>query len=325
MLGVALALASAASFGLNNATVRRGVLGASILQGMTITVLLGIPVFLFFGIFLNAYTALASMAVPAYLWMALAGVIHFVVGRYGDYRATRSLGTTLSSPIQQLSVLVSLALALIFLNEEITGLKFIGLVLVLIGPTVVLARRRQATEQAASKAFEPRYAEGFLWGGISALCYGTSPLFIVLGLGAGGSLSDGVAGVIVSYAVAGVIVLAMVIHAGGTAYMRGIERGASGWFLAATVLVAISQMFRYMALSVAPVSVVVPIQRLSVVFRLVFAAILNRNTEIIDRIVVIGILIAVSGAVALSLDTGVAVGMLDAPDWINRLLFTPWF
>ncbi|WP_114965663.1 EamA family transporter [Alkalilacustris brevis] len=325
MLGAALALSSAAFFGLNNAVVRRGVLSATILQGMSITVLLGIPVFLFFGLFLGAYAALAEMSVPAYLWMALAGVVHFVIGRYGDYRATRSLGTALSSPVQQLSVLVALALSLTFLGEEITGLKFIGLVLVLMGPTVVLARRARAREQAREKAFEPRYAEGFLWGGISALCFGTSPLFIALGLGAGGSVSDGVAGVIVSYSVAGVVVLAMMIHAGGTAYMRAMDRGASGWFLLATVLVAVSQMLRYMALSVAPVSVVVPIQRLSVVFRLIFAAILNRDTEVFDSIVVLGIIIAVSGAVALSLDTGVAAGFLAFPERIDRFLFTPWF
>ena len=42
MLGAILAFASAAFFGLNNATVRRGVLKTTVLQGMAITVPLGI-------------------------------------------------------------------------------------------------------------------------------------------------------------------------------------------------------------------------------------------------------------------------------------------
>ena len=43
MLGALLALASAATFGLNNAAVRRGVLTATVLQGMAITVPMGLP------------------------------------------------------------------------------------------------------------------------------------------------------------------------------------------------------------------------------------------------------------------------------------------
>lgn len=324
MLGAILALASAAFFGLNNATTRRGVLTATVLQGMAITVTLGVPLFLVFSAFLGGYQALAAMQLPAFLWFAASGVVHFVIGRYGNYRATKALGATLSTPIQQFSILVSLVLALIFLNEEMTGLKLIGLVLVLIGPAFVLGRKKATTKAAKEKQFEPKYAEGFFWGGVCALGYGISPLLIALALGPGGTIADSVAGVTVSYIVASVVVLIWVAMAGGMKYMNGIGGAATGWFLASTLFVALSQMFRYMALAVAPVSVVVPIQRLSVVFRLIFGYFINRDSEVFDKLVVFGILLSVLGAVALSIDTAVARDWLALPQGLAGLLFTRW-
>ena len=73
MLGAFLALCSAASFAFNNASVRRAVLTGSIVQGMAITVPLGVPLF-FIGALLTGNlgavlgfspTALAALAAPA--------------------------------------------------------------------------------------------------------------------------------------------------------------------------------------------------------------------------------------------------------------------
>lgn len=324
MFGAMLALASAAFFGLNNATLRRGVLTATVLQGMAITVTLGVPIFLVMSLVFGGFQAMAAMGLPSYMWFAAAGVVHFVIGRYGNYRATQALGATLSTPVQQLSILISLVLALVFLGEEMTGLKLIGLVLVLVGPAFVLGRRKASAKAAKTKLFEPKYTEGFFWGAVCALGYGVSPLFIALALGPAGTIADSVAGVTISYVVAAVVVVIWVMIAGGRAYMRGIGGAATGWFLASTLFVALSQLFRYMALAVAPVSVVVPIQRLSVVFRLIFGALLNRDSEILDAVVIGGILLSVAGAVALSIDTAIARDWLAMPEGLAALLFTRW-
>jgi len=324
MLGALLALSSAAFFGLNSAATRRGVLTATVIQGMAITVTLGLPLFLVLSLFMGGYQAMASMSLPSWMWMAAAGLVHFVIGRYGNYRATQSLGATLSTPVQQFSILISLVLALVFLNEEMTGLKLIGLGLVLIGPAFVLGRRKANARQAKHKVFEPRYAEGFFWGMVCAVGYGVSPLFISLGLGSDGTMADSVAGVTISYGVATVAVLIMVMFAGGRVYMSTINKEATVWFLVSTLSVALSQMFRYMALAVAPVSVVVPIQRLSVVFRLFFGMVINRDSEILDHVVILGIFLSVIGAVALSLDTAIAKSLITLPEGMHPFLFGRW-
>lgn len=322
MFGALLALASAAFFGLNNATVRRGVLKASALQGMAITVPLGVPIFLAFAFLMGGFRAMAAWGAMAWLWMALAGIAHFVVGRYGNYRATQALGSTLSTPVQQLSIPVALGLAFAFLGETVNAVNLAGIGLILAGPMVVSRRRQANTEAAMKKGFTPEYGAGFAWGLVCAAGYGSSPLFIALGLGAGGGLADGAAGVLVSYVAATAAVAVMLAWAGGLGVLRGIDRGSGNWFLASTLLVAISHLFRYLALAVAPVSVVMPIQRLSVVFRVLFSGVINRDHEVFDLWVIASILIAVLGAVLLTLDTAMLLGLfgLGAGHWLAQPL-----
>jgi uncharacterized membrane protein len=99
-------------------------------------------------------------------------------------------------------------------------------------------------------------------------------------------------------------VAVLVALAGGRRYLAGTGGGAAGWFMLSAVTVALSQMLRYMALAVAPVSVVTPIQRLSVLFRVLFGAIINREAEVFDGAVLAGIMLSVVGTVALAAETG---------------------
>ena len=63
-------------------------------------------------------------------------------------------------------------------------------------------------------------------------------------------------------------------------------------------------MTRYMALAVAPVSVVTPIQRLSLVFRIYFGWIINPKHEVFGGRIVAGTVLSLLGAVALSVSVG---------------------
>jgi len=311
VFGALLALASAATFGLNNAALRRGVLTGGVLQAMAITVPLGVPLFLLACIAFGGLDSLVGFSRSSLFWLALAGVVHFVIGRYGNYRATQALGAALSGPLHQLSVPVAVTLALIFLDEVLTPLRMIGFVLVMIGP-LVAAHRPKNTK------FEPRLGEGYLWGTVSAIGYGCSPLFIVYGLGVNATLVDSLAAGLVSYSAAAIIVIAAVVIAGGFAYMRTLDRTARNWFALSGAFVFVSQMLRYMALAVAPVTIVVPIQRLSVVFRVIFSWMLNRDHEVITARVLASIAISVLGAFALTLSTDIVLSLFPA-EWADVL------
>jgi len=325
MIGALLAFASAAFFGLNGATIRRGVLHATALQGMAITVPLGVPLFATIAVFMGGFGALAAWDLTTWYWMTAAGIVHFVIGRYGNYRAIQALGSTLSAPIQQLSLLVALSLAFIFLGETVTGMNVIGIILIMFGPMVILRRRKQPAKPSQNTDFQPDYPSGLLWGAVGAVGYGTSPLFITFGLGQNASMADGAAGVLVSYTAATIVVIAVVMVVGGPSYLAGVDKRSRFWFLITAILVGISQLCRYLALTIAPVSVVMPIQRLSVIFRLLFGVLLNRDHEVIDGWIIATIFVAVVGALALTVESRLLVEYLPLPAGIGKFLAAPLF
>lgn len=323
MLGAALALLSAITFGMNNAAVRRGVITGSVLQGLAVTVPLGVPLFALLVMLVGGFGALASFSPASWGWLTAAGIVHFIVGRYGNYRANQAIGAALSSPFQQMSVLVALVLALLFLDDFLTPLRAFGIVLVVLGPVIMVRGLRGGSRKTAKAGFTPRYGEGIFWGLVCALGYGTSPLFIQAGL-AGGGLVDSIAGGLVSYGAAAIVVGAVVLFPGNMAHVLSTERTNANWFAASGLFVFLAQVFRYMALAVAPVSVVVPVQRLSVVFRVVFSWMLNRDHEVISVPVFVGIGISLLGALALTVSTEIVLNLVPLPAGVADIALWRW-
>ncbi len=323
MLGAALALLSAVTFGMNNAAARRGVITGSVLQGLAITVPIGVPLFALLCLFTGGFAALTGFTDESWLWFSTAGIVHFIVGRYGNYRANKCMGAALSSPFQQLSLLVALVLALIFLDDILTPLKIFGIILVFLGPAVMLRGMRRAPKKKSSVDFTPKYAEGIFWGLVCAVGYGVSPLLVQIAL-AGGGMVDSIAGGLISYAAASVIIVGLLIQPGNLAHVKGLSRTNAKWFTASGVFVFLAQAFRYMALAIAPVSVVVPVQRLSVVFRVIFSWMLNREHEVITFSVIAGIGLSFLGAMALTISTEFILGLVALPETVINIAHWRW-
>lgn len=327
MLGAALALLSAATFGLNNATLRRGVLSGTVLQALAITVPLGAALFALVALVAGALPRMLDFSAAGIGWLVAAGIVHFIIGRYGNYRATRAMGANLSGPVQQASVLVSLVLALAFLGEALTPLRILGIVLIVAGPTIMLGGRKRSTA-ATPSGFVPDYVEGYGYSALCALGYGVSPLFIRLALEEGGTgsggLGQGLAGGTISYLAATAVIGAIVLLPGNAGHVLSQNATAARWFAASGLFVFVSQMFRYMALAVAPVSVVVPIQRLSVVFRVLFSWLLNRDHEVFGIRVLLGIGLSLAGAVALTVSTDAVRALLPLPNGALEMLDWRW-
>ena len=335
MLGGFIALLSAATFALNNASVRRGVLSGSVLQAMAITVPIGLPISLLVALATGSLAAVAGFSSRALLALSLSGIMHFVWGRYRNYRATRAIGTNLVAPIQQINLIFTLLLAIVILGETLTPLRALGIALVLLGPTFTLRERKPArkaetmqnSERAAGlsiaghPAFRPSYAEGYFWALMSATGYGLSPILVRIGL-EGKGLAVSVAGNLVAslaaVAVMAVFLLPRLRHA------LAVGREPAKWFTLSGILVAISQLFLYMAMSIAPVTVVSPINRLSILFRLYFSRLLNPKHEVFGGKVVVGTVVSLAGAVVLSLSVDQLQAWLPLSDSARAVLRWHW-
>src|SRR5262249_17995858 len=178
VLGVCLAALSAATFAFNNASARRGVITGSVLQALAITVPIGVPIFLAAALLSGSAGTLLELSADAIGLLALAGVLHFVLGRYGNFRASQAIGANLSGPVIQLSLLVTLALAILVLKEPLTPLRVLGIALLAAGPALMRNAGAEAAEVPASAPdpslprFVPRYAEGYAFALLAALLYG---------------------------------------------------------------------------------------------------------------------------------------------------------
>lgn len=323
MLGALLSLLSAATFGMNIATLRRGVLEGSVLQALAITVPAGVPLFAVGCLAVGGYDELLGFSARQWGWFGLAGVLHFIVGRYGNYRATRALGGAQSGPIQQVSLLISLALAMIFLGERLTVLNIIGILLILAAPLVLVggARRKGVVKTRAGQTLD--YVDGYFWGIVCAISFGTSPLLIRFGLEER-TIAESVAGGLVSY-VAGTIVIALILALPGKlAHIRATDRATVGWFAMTGFLVFISQMLLYMALALAPVSVVSAVQRTTLVFRVVFSWMLNRDHEVLGPAALTGIAISALGVAAVTIPVDLLLELVPISPAISDILRISW-
>lgn len=337
MLGGLLALCAAATFGLNNASARRGLVSGTVLQAVAVSVPLGIPIFLIAALAAGSAGLIGSFSWLSLLYLSLAGIIHFVISRYCSYRAVRAIGSNLAGPVQETSMLVSLTLAVLLLGEKLSVLKLCGIVLVMAGPALIAsgaraAVRKRAAEDVADDAagrartrprFTPAYAEGYLFAILSSFGYGCSPVLVrsaIENASIGASITAG----LISHIAAALVVGVVLLVPGSWSNVRSLDRTTGKWFLIAGFLVSTSQMLRYMALSIAPVTVVSPIQRLSLVFRVTFAWILNREHEVFSRIMFLGTFLSLCGAFLLTIDSDFLIRSLGLEEEAARILGWRW-
>ena len=235
------------------------------------------------------------------MFSAPAGIVHFVAGRYSNYRAIQAMGANLVAPVQQTSVVITLVLAIAMLGEVPTSQQIIGIAVVLATP-LLLIRRSAREDKEPGRAFKPDLRSGYLFAGLSALAFGISPILVGFGLRGAPGIVTGLASGTIAYMAAALVVLAILAlpraRTGGL-----VASGASlGWYVLSGVTVAASQLIGYMALALAPVSVVVPIQRISIVLRLGFARAFNREAEVFGKSMLLATLLSLTGALMIAVD-----------------------
>ena len=231
MLGGFLALLSAATFAFETATARRGVLTGSVAQALSITVPLGVPIFFLVAAAFGALGTVLGFSAEAFAYLALAGVLHFVWGRYCNYRASKAMGANLVAPVQQGNLLVTLALAIWILGEHLTPLRVLGIVLVVLGPALTYDRTRRkslghdrgrADRNRRAQSVPPNYAEGYLFALLSSTGYGISPVLVRLAL-ENRSLEASLGGGLISYTAATLAFALILLLPGQWRHVRSID------------------------------------------------------------------------------------------------------
>ncbi len=326
IVGALLSLASSFSFSVNAILVRRGIAGAGATasQGAFITVLLGVPFGFAAVVITGQLLRFGEVAPTGYLLLLAAGVVHFGIGRYCNYRSVEAIGAARSGPIQGIVTPYSILMAVILLDEVVTLTMLFAIALVLLGPAVIIERRPRSptpttpagpsppgegaghgptpggdgtTPAPARNPLEIRLLEGYTFAILAALAYGTSPILIRAALM--DATRTAAIGTFVAYCGASAVLLATLVMPGRRQLMGAINLRVMRLFGGAGLFVFLAQLLRFFALSLADVSVVNPLQRMANVFTVVLTWMFNRSLETITLRVVIGVLVSFAGSALL--------------------------
>jgi len=327
MLGAFLAILSAATFAFNNAAARRGVVTGTVIQAMSITVPVGLICFIPASLVTGAAARLPTLSAKSIVAMAGVGLLHFIVGRYCNYRANQAAGANLAAPVVQLQVFVSVVLAVLILGEPCSVLQMLGGVLMLAGSLITqqqphkpAAAQADATSSAPREhTFLPRRTVGYIFASLAALFYGTSPILARGALEHTGPLT-GLVGGLISYGTATTIMALGALSPAFRADVAKLSRENLRWFLYSGLFVAIAQGLWYAALAIAPIMIVAPMMQLSLIFRFGFARTMNRHHEVFGPLVTFGTALAITGACMISIDTNLILDTLALPTSIDGVL-----
>ena len=245
--------------------------GISPFLGIHITVFVGVPLLAIAATVTGQLFDLPDLSIKGYFLLSVAGLAHFLVGRYAIYRCLAAIGANRSTPVRSLSVPYTLVMAVFVLGERVSTINGIGIVIVVLAP-MIMFRREGKTPTVGSS----RLAEGYIFGLINALAMGSSPLLIREAIGGTGL---GIAGGLVAYSAATLPLLLGLAWPGRLNSLQSMDKTALRWFLLSAGTVFLAHLFRFAALDIAPVTVVAPLMCTVSIWAVIFAFFINRQIE----------------------------------------------
>jgi drug/metabolite transporter (DMT)-like permease len=300
MLGAILGLGSAAAFGLNPIVVRRGTLRISSRYIAAVSIFTGPFFFLLIAALNGEIAGITRFPWQAYGFFALAGIIHFALGRNCGFRAVQLIGSNRSSIITGFNFIVSITLAMMVLKETITPLGLLGILFALTGPLLIAVKEPVVSSNAASDRIQldrRTMYKGMLYAVGAAIFWGCSPVFIKLGLQTG---ATPLAGSFIAYLAASIVISPSVWLS--TEYRREMFSADSGSLrlaLLSGLTLNVAQMLRYLALAFTSVIVLSFMGQTRHLWVLLFSFIFNRKLESFSRWVMLGNAFMIIGVILI--------------------------
>jgi len=297
MIGALFAVSSALAFAFNNIFLRRAVLkvpDAGI--GALVSVPMAVPLYFMALVFTGQTGSIFSFSGRGYLWLSLAGILHFVVGRTLFYHCVQLVGANIAGILRRVSILISVVLGITLLQEPLSWRLATGVVFILGG--ISLPGLSSQVLRGSDGRLVRIPTKALIFGFGCGLAWGISPIFIKLGLSSSQAQAP-IAGAFISFtAAAATLSLSLLNPKRRNAFAR-LTPGAAALFFVAGLFSCSANLTRYVALGLAPASVVAPLASITPVFLLIFSFMFNRGLEIFSRPVIVGTVAVVVGTILL--------------------------
>lgn len=284
-IGIISAFLASFSFATSSVATRRGVLYGDVYSNAFLSILIGIPMYGLYILYNGDYIDFGNIPFFALILFVLAGILHFVIGRYLLYTSIHYIGASSSFPIISTSNILSAFIAIPLLSEKLSLLKFFGLLIASIGIFLI-----------ATIGFEIKgFRIGFIMALFAAVTFSITSVIIRVALLI---FSSPLLGVLISYLSSLIIYISLITFDRVRSELSNIfSSEVLKFMIISGILVNFGQLFRYLSLDIIEVSVVGPIFSLIPIMTILLSYLINKEVEIINWKNSIASIIIVSGVI----------------------------
>ena len=293
MSGIFLSIISGFGFGLFQAINRRAAQKADPFQATFVLLLVSSVVLIAISAFTDDLSLLAAASPLAYFYFFLAAFIHFFVGWTLFTISQKKVGAARTGVLLGTVPLWATAIGVLFFAEFLSAVILIGIILMIIGAFIVSSDKRNLVSSEIETGFKAS-----LYGLGTAACFAGSSIFIRYGLD---HLPSPLLGVTIGMVIVTIIYGLLL---GIQAAMNGtkIQLGANLWLqIVGGILVAVATWWRWIALELTQIAVVIALSRLSIPTVLILSPfVIGQALEQVNLRVWIGGTVIVIGAMVLT-------------------------
>lgn len=293
-LGVGLAIVAAISVAGTGLGIRLGNENGRTVDGLVVVLVCNLVLLTPITIFVHHPTYHVTLrSLGAFLAAGLTGTL---LGRLCYFNGIASIGASRTEPIKATQPLHASIIAVLVLHETISGVHLGGILLIIGGVILITWQSSQDTTQLTT---EGSATKGILFAFGAALFFGLEPIWVKLGLAAGTPV---LVGLLLRVGVAALGFLGYLRLRSALPTRETLFSADTHWYVVAGVANTVFILTYYMALELAPVTIVVPIVQTSPLIVAVLSLLfLPQQLEKVDSSLFFGSLMVVSGAIIVTL------------------------
>lgn len=291
LLGALLALLATVAVSLTTISIRIGTADGGTFDALLVVLLTNTLVFVPLGAVL--YFPDFGITPRSAVAFAGAGVVATLIGRSLSFISFRRIGASRTEPIRSAHPLPATLVAVVILSESVSSLRLLGIGLVVAGVAYI----SWEAAKTDAEAFDDPSPWALLIPMGAAFFYGLEPTLAKIGLTEGTPALVGLG--IKTLAALGVLTGYMLAR--GSLPGRGsLERLTGRWLLAAGVLNTTFMTLYYVALQIAPVTLVIPIVATSPLAVVILSWLFLPRLERVSPRLIAGAVVVVVGAIAVT-------------------------
>ena len=292
ILGVVFALGAAFAVSFMALTIRMGTNDGKVTDTLFVVILTNIVVFVpLAGVLYYPHYHLTLNAVVAFAAAGLAGTL---LGRAFTYTSVERIGASRTEPIKSSQPLHATLIAVIVLQEFVSTVHMIGIVLIVVGVATI----SWETTRGSGRDVQNVKPIELVFPLLGAFFYGIEPIFAKIGFAEGTPVLVGLS---IKTLVAFIAVGAYLGWRNTLPRDLSFRNASLRWYIAAGVLNTTFLFLYYLALETAPVSVVIPIVTTSPLIVAVLSYLFLPDLERVTSKLVASASIVVVGAAIIAL------------------------